>query len=110
MAKLGIFAVVLESLAKIGDVVTDDQEDPLAKVAKLAAEPIIVGAEQLIKTTGRSGGKSFTGYAKKSDLDELTLKKILYRRTLPDWKRRWFRQDCRNNFSVLLKSMKMKIT
>ena len=71
MAKLGIFAVVLESLAKIGDVVTDNQEDPLAKVAKLAAEPIIVGAEQLIKTTGRSGGKSFTGYAKKSDLDEL---------------------------------------
>lgn len=63
-------AVAAGGLAKSGEV---DENDASTTVAVIATDVVTVGAEQLLKVHAKSKNKSFSGYAKKSDLDQLTV-------------------------------------
>ena len=60
-------------LAKSGEV---DENDASTTVAEIARDVVTVGAEQLLKVHAKSKNKSFSGYAKKSDLDQRTIEEV----------------------------------
>lgn len=63
-------ALALAATAKV------DEDDPTTKIAEIAADSVILGANTYKKVTATSKGKSYQGYAKQTELEQIPVETV----------------------------------